>query len=65
MKTIRYLAAVVAVFSLSACIQPAWPVAGQPWTNSLGVRFVPAGTDGVLFSVWKNADGHRGGDGIS
>jgi len=28
------------------------PVAGQPWTNSLGVKFVPAGTDGVLFSVW-------------
>jgi hypothetical protein len=27
-------------------------VAGQPWTNSLGVKFVPAGTDGVLFSVW-------------
>ena len=28
------------------------PVAGRPWTNSLGVKFVPAGTDGVLFSVW-------------
>jgi formylglycine-generating enzyme required for sulfatase activity len=28
------------------------PVAGQPWTNSLGVKFVPAGTDGVLFSIW-------------
>ncbi len=28
------------------------PVTGQPWTNSLGVKFVPAGTDGVLFSVW-------------
>ncbi len=28
------------------------PVAGQPWTNTLGVKFVPAGTDGVLFSVW-------------
>jgi hypothetical protein len=28
------------------------PVAGQPWTNSLGVKFVPAGTDGILFSVW-------------
>ncbi len=28
------------------------PVAGQPWTNSLGVKFVPAGTDAVLFSVW-------------
>ena len=27
-------------------------VAGQPWTNSLGVKLVPAGTDGVLFSVW-------------
>ena len=28
------------------------PVAGKPWVNSLGVKFVPAGTDGVLFSVW-------------
>ncbi len=28
------------------------PVAGQPWTNSLGVKFVPAGTDGILFSAW-------------
>jgi len=27
-------------------------VAGQPWTNSLGVKFVPAGTNGVLFSIW-------------
>ncbi|MCE0499001.1 MAG: SUMF1/EgtB/PvdO family nonheme iron enzyme [Methylacidiphilales bacterium] len=26
--------------------------AGQSWTNSLGVSFVPAGTDGVLFSIW-------------
>jgi len=61
MKTILYLASVAVVFSLSfqsACAQnpPAspsvGPVAGQPWTNSLGVKFVPAGTDGVLFSVW-------------
>ena len=28
------------------------PVVGQPWTNSLGVKFVSAGTDGVLFSIW-------------
>ncbi|HUB68544.1 MAG TPA: bifunctional serine/threonine-protein kinase/formylglycine-generating enzyme family protein [Candidatus Methylacidiphilales bacterium] len=27
-------------------------VANQSRTNSLGVKFVPAGTDGVLFSVW-------------
>ena len=26
--------------------------AGQPWMNSLGVTFVPAGTDGVLFNIW-------------
>ena len=65
MKTILYLASVAVVFSLSfqsACAQkppasppaapPVGPVAGQPWTNSLGVKFVPAGTDGVLFSVW-------------
>ena len=37
--------------STSAASMPA-PVAGQPWTNSLGVKFVPAGTDGVLFSIW-------------
>jgi len=28
------------------------PVAGQAWTNSLGVKFVPAGTEGILFSIW-------------
>jgi hypothetical protein len=28
------------------------PKAGQPWENSLGMKFVPAGTDGVLFGVW-------------
>jgi hypothetical protein len=28
------------------------PVAGQPWENDLGMKFVPAGTDGVLFSIW-------------
>ena len=28
------------------------PVAGRPWKNSLEVKFVPAGTDGVLFSIW-------------
>jgi formylglycine-generating enzyme required for sulfatase activity len=61
MKTVLYLASIAVVFSLSfqsACAQdpPAspsvGPVAGQPWTSSLGVKFVPAGTDGVLFSVW-------------
>ena len=31
---------------------PGIPQAGQPWVNSLGVKFVPAGTEGVLFSVW-------------
>lgn len=61
MKPIIYLASVAVVLSLSfqgACAQNApaspsvGPVAGQPWTSSLGVKFVPAGTDGVLFSVW-------------
>ncbi len=28
------------------------PVAGQEWYNSLGMKFVPAGTDGVLFCTW-------------
>jgi formylglycine-generating enzyme required for sulfatase activity len=36
----------------TAAEKPKVPVAGKPWTNSLGVKFVPAGTDGVLFSVW-------------
>jgi formylglycine-generating enzyme required for sulfatase activity len=60
MKTILLLASVAVVFSLSfqsACAQnpptsTTPPVAGQSWTNSLGVKFVPAGTDGVLFSIW-------------
>ncbi len=46
---------VVVVNSLTPPAAPSpaqGPVAGQPWTNSLGVQFVPAGTDGVLFSVW-------------
>jgi formylglycine-generating enzyme required for sulfatase activity len=28
------------------------PVDGQPWTNSLGMKFVPAGTSGILFCIW-------------
>lgn len=28
------------------------PVAGRSWTNSQGVKFVPAGTDGILFGIW-------------
>jgi hypothetical protein len=28
------------------------PNGNKPWENSLGVKFVPAGTSGVLFSVW-------------
>jgi len=28
------------------------PVIGRPWTNSLGAKFVAAGTPGVLFCVW-------------
>jgi formylglycine-generating enzyme required for sulfatase activity len=59
MKTFPFLATLAVVFSLAASAQTTWasttlvgPVAGQPWTNSLGVKFVPAGTDGVLFSVW-------------
>jgi len=31
---------------------PSVPVAGQAWTNSLGMKFVPAGTDSILFGVW-------------
>jgi hypothetical protein len=28
------------------------PVPDMPFVNSLGMKFVPAGTDGVLFSIW-------------
>jgi formylglycine-generating enzyme required for sulfatase activity len=28
------------------------PVISQSWTNNLGMKFVPAGTNGVLFCVW-------------
>jgi formylglycine-generating enzyme required for sulfatase activity len=28
------------------------PSAEDSWTNSLGMKFVPAGTEGVLFCVW-------------
>jgi hypothetical protein len=30
----------------------AYPQDGQSWVNSLGMKFVPAGTSGVLFDVW-------------
>ena len=59
-KTILLPAFGTIVFSLTfqnACAQnpPALqtpPVAGQPWTNSPGMKIVPAGTAGVLFSIW-------------
>jgi formylglycine-generating enzyme required for sulfatase activity len=28
------------------------PLDGQPWENSLGMKFVPAGTPRVLFCIW-------------
>jgi formylglycine-generating enzyme required for sulfatase activity len=28
------------------------PIPGQPWTNTLGMKFVPAGTEGILFCIW-------------
>ena len=28
------------------------PAPRQPWTNGQGIKFVPAGTDGVWFCVW-------------
>jgi eukaryotic-like serine/threonine-protein kinase len=30
----------------------AGPKLDQPWENSLGMKFVPAGTPGILFCVW-------------
>ncbi|HUB67086.1 MAG TPA: SUMF1/EgtB/PvdO family nonheme iron enzyme [Candidatus Methylacidiphilales bacterium] len=48
------IAAMAALFGTEApgADDVSGPAAGQPWVNSLGVKFVPAGTDGVLFSVW-------------
>ena len=37
----------------SAAAKPHAPAADEPFTNSLGQRFVPAGTPGVLFCVWE------------
>ena len=34
-------------------ISPATAATAAPWTNSLGMKFVPAGGKGVLFSVWE------------
>ncbi len=30
-----------------------YPLAGKPYTNDLGMKFVPAGSNGVLFSVYE------------
>jgi S1-C subfamily serine protease len=30
----------------------ATPVEGQSWTNTLGMKFVPAGSPGILFCIW-------------
>ena len=35
-----------------ASVPAGGPVAGQPWTNTLGMKFVPAGTPNVLFCIW-------------
>ena len=32
---------------------PALATTAQPWTNSLGMKFVPAGGKDLLFSVWE------------
>ena len=32
---------------------PPYPVAGRPWTNTLGMILVPVSTDLPLFSVWE------------
>jgi len=38
--------------SVSRPPTPTPPVANQPWTNMAGVTFIPAGAEGVLFSIW-------------
>jgi hypothetical protein len=58
-------AGVLAVFTLAALLlfpqcekrsagmKSLAPVADEPFTNSLGQRFVPGGTPGVLFCTWE------------
>jgi serine/threonine protein kinase len=59
---------------VSARLVPlAGPGKGQPWTNSLGMRFIPVGDGKTLFCIWetrvkdyelfKNATGNSGGTG--
>jgi formylglycine-generating enzyme required for sulfatase activity len=36
----------------AAALAASHPKAGREWTNSLGLKFVPAGTEGVLFCTW-------------
>ena len=57
------LAIIIAALAALAILQP-WksgsgtaklpgPAADEPFNNSLGQRFVPAGTPGVLFCIWE------------
>ncbi|MCX6910631.1 MAG: SUMF1/EgtB/PvdO family nonheme iron enzyme [Verrucomicrobia bacterium] len=52
MKNAKILFPVLAivVLALTATAEP--PVQGQPWTNSLGMKFVPVPGTTVLFCIW-------------
>jgi formylglycine-generating enzyme required for sulfatase activity len=47
----KSLAVLIAIICLVVPLQ-AQSQDGQPWENSLGMKFVPAGTPGVLFCIW-------------
>lgn len=48
---VRAICGLLAVFAFAACEKKAQPKAGVPWTNSLGMRFVPASTPSILWDT--------------